>query len=233
LTHDKRFVRDAFASIAPRYDLLNTLLSLGVESIWRRRVVSLLDAAEDEQVLDLCAGTLTVSRDIMNRSRRTPQVTAVDFCTEMLALGRSRLEGLEATRIRAVCGDAESLPLRSGKFDAAVVTYGIRNLADVSQGLAELHRVLRPGGRLVILDFLRPTLPGFAAFYRFYLKHVLPRIGGLISGSRDAYKHLSDSIHGFMDPGELQRRLTAAGFDRVSLERRSFGIAGLFHAVRA
>lgn len=233
MTHDKRFVRDAFAAIAPQYDLLNSLLSLGVDSIWRRRVVSLLDVDEGERVLDLCAGTLTVSRDIVKRSRRTPEITAVDFCNEMLHLGCTRLKEWEASRIRPVCGDAESIPLRSELFDAAVVTYGIRNLADVPQCLEEIHRVLKPDGRLVILDFLRPTLPGFSAFYRFYLKRILPKIGGVISGSRDAYTHLSDSIHGFMEPGELRRKLEAAGFGQVEIEKRSFGIAGLFHAVKA
>ena len=209
MAHDKRFVRDAFAAIAPRYDLLNTLLSLGVDSIWRRRVVSLLDARDGEQVLDLCAGTLTVSRDIVKRSRSRPLVTSVDFCPEMLFLGRSRLRVGDADRIQPVCGDAESIPMKGEAFDAAVVTYGIRNLADVPRCLEEIHRVLKPEGRLVILDFLHPTLPGFAAFYRFYLEHILPWVGGVISGSRDAYKHLSDSIHGFMEPEELKQTVQA------------------------
>lgn len=230
MRHDKRLVRNAFASIAPRYDLLNTLLSLGIDTRWRKRTMLRLAPGIGEQVLDLCAGTLTVSRDILKKSNSRARITSIDFCLEMLDLGQRRLKPDETAAIRPVCGDAEALPARSGSFDAAVVTYGVRNLGDLEAGLKELFRILRPGGRLVILEFLKPRMPGFAGLYRFYLRHLLPRIGGLISGSQAAYRHLSDSIEGFIDEQELCTRLEAAGFDRIRMERLTLGIAGVFQA---
>jgi demethylmenaquinone methyltransferase/2-methoxy-6-polyprenyl-1,4-benzoquinol methylase len=232
LAHSKESVRTAFAAIAPRYDLLNTVLSLGVEIGWRRRTVRRLAPREGERVLDLCAGTLTLSRDLLRHAKGRAAITSLDFCLEMLDVGMDRLQPSEAEGIHAVCGDAEKIPLPDRTFDGAAVTYGIRNLVDVEKGLAEIHRVLKPGGRLVILDFLKPRAPGFASLYRFYLTRVLPRIGGVISGSRAAYQHLADSIQAFMEPDQLSSSLAKAGFDQIELEVMTLGIAGLFHAVK-
>jgi len=230
LRHDKRFVRNAFASIARRYDLLNTLLSLGIDSLWRRRTILRLKPAPGERVLDLCAGTLTVSRDLLKQSGSQARVTSIDFCLEMLDIGQRRLHAHESEQISTVCGDAESLPVKNGSFDAAVVTYGVRNLADLQAGLDELFRTLRSGGRLVILEFLKPRAPVFSGLYRFYLRTLLPRIGGLISGSPAAYRHLADSIEGFIEARNLCICLEAAGFTEIRIERLTLGIAGVFQA---
>ena len=226
----KRFVRDAFASIAHRYDRLNTVLSLGVDRCWRRRAVRLLDPRPGERILDLCAGTLTFSRAVHRAARGRVEVTAVDFCMEMLTLGRARLSADEAAAIRPAAGDAECLPLRDERFDAALVTYGIRNLTRPGAALRELARVLRPGGRVVILDFLRPRGKAAAALYGFYLHRVLPRAGGLLSGSPAAYRHLADSIRRFMEPEALLDLLARAGFKAPRLERYTGSIAGAFSA---
>lgn len=225
----KRFVRDAFAAIAPRYDRLNTILSLGVERHWRRRALRLLDPRPGERILDLCAGTLTLSRAIRRRAGGPILLTALDFCMEMLLLGRSRLAPGEAREIQAVAGDGELLPVREAAFDGAFVSYGLRNIPRPEAALHELGRVLRPGGRLVILDFLRPRNPLVGKVYGFYLHRVLPRVGGMISGAPAAYRHLADSIQRFMEPEVLLRGMGAAGFENLGLERYSLGIAGAFH----
>lgn len=230
MAHDKRFVRKAFADIAPRYDLLNTLLSAGVEMLWRRRAIRALNPRPGQRVLDLCAGTLTISRDLLKLMPSLEAIVSVDFCFEMLTLGQSRLSPWQTDLILPVMGDAESIPLKDGHFDSAIVTYGIRNLADRPAGLRELHRVLKPGGTLVILDFLRPGAPMVASAYGFYLSRVLPVIGGVISGSRDAYRHLSDSIETFLTPDELCSMLEDSGFRNARVKRLSLGIAGLFVA---
>ncbi|MHC4941675.1 MAG: bifunctional demethylmenaquinone methyltransferase/2-methoxy-6-polyprenyl-1,4-benzoquinol methylase UbiE [Planctomycetota bacterium] len=232
MAHSKESVRAAFAAIAPRYDLLNTVLSLGVEIGWRRRTVARLAPQAGERVLDLCAGTLTLSRDLLKQSKGRASITSLDFCLEMLDVGLDRLHPSEADRIHAVCGDAEKIPLPDQTFDGLAITYGIRNLVDIEKGLGEMHRVLKPGGRMVILDFLKPRAPGFASIYRFYLTRVLPRIGGIISGSRAAYQHLADSIQAFMEPDHLSTLMKQAGFERIELDVMTFGIAGLFHAVK-
>jgi len=232
LSNDKRFVREAFASIAPRYDLLNTLLSFGIEKSWRRKTVATLSPHPGERILDLCAGTFTLSREVLNRSEGHALLTGVDFCPEMMAHGLNRLDDLEKRHIHPVCGDAECIPLRSCVFDAALVTYGIRNLEDAESCLLEVFRLLRPGGRFVILDFLRPGNPVFAALYRFYLRHILPMAGGMISGSSKAYRHLADSIGAFMEKERLLQLLEKTGFENPKVEVLTLGIAGIFSARR-
>ncbi len=207
MANDKRFIRDAFADIAPRYDRLNTMLSFGVERYWRRRATSRLAPCPGEQILDLCAGTLTLSRAIRRRAGPGGVVASLDFCMEMLELGRSRLDTEEKAAIPPVCGDAECLPFGAGAFDAAFAAYGIRNLPDPPSCFREVHRVLKPGGRFVILDFLRPANPAAAALYGFYLHRVLPILGGALSGSFSAYRHLADSIEAFTDRAVLSSQL--------------------------
>ena len=230
MSDPKRFVREAFASIAPRYDLLNTVLSLGVDRYWRRRALRLLDPRPGERILDLCAGTLTFSRAILREAGGGVRVTALDFCMEMLTLGRIRLAPGEGETVLPVAGDAETLPLRDRSFQGAFVSYGIRNLPHPEAALHELARVLVPGGRVVILDFLRPRRRAAAALYGFYLHRVLPLVGGVLTGSFTAYRHLADSIQRFMEPEELMALLERSGFESPRLERYTGGIAGAFLA---
>jgi demethylmenaquinone methyltransferase/2-methoxy-6-polyprenyl-1,4-benzoquinol methylase len=232
LSNDKRFIREAFASIAPRYDLLNTLLSFGVERAWRRKTVAALSPGPGERILDLCAGTFTLSREVVRRSEGRALVIGVDFCLEMMELGLNRLDGSEKKNIHPACGDAELLPLKPCTFDAALVTYGIRNLEDAESCLAEVFRLLKPGGRFVILDFLRPGNPVIASLYRIYLRHFLPLIGGVISGSLKAYRHLSDSIGAFMEKERLLLLLEKSGFEYPGVKVLTLGIAGIFSAFK-
>jgi demethylmenaquinone methyltransferase/2-methoxy-6-polyprenyl-1,4-benzoquinol methylase len=211
------FVRDKFAAISPRYDLLNSVLSLGIDASWRRAVARELPPSYP-LVLDLCAGTLPLSRELLNTPGR--RVVALDFCHAMLVQGRDRLK----LPIPLLCADGQLVPLRSGSVDGVTVAFGVRNLASPAAGLAEMQRVLRPGGRAVILEFSRPTSPLFGPLYRFYLGRVLPVVGGMISGDREAYGYLASSIGAFMEPNELAALMRGAGFRAVRYRRLTMGI---------
>jgi len=230
MTNDKNFVKGAFASIAPRYDLLNTVLSFGIDRLWRKKTIDLLDPIPGEKILDLCAGTLTLSSDLLKKLDGDADIISADFCHEMLKFGMTRLNSGMKIKILPLCGDAEMIPLADRSCHRAAVAYGVRNLSDPNKGIEEIFRVLKPGGRVVILDFLRPTNPVTAPIYKFYLKRILPLIGGVISGAYHSYKHLADSIEAFMAPDLLIRRLEEAGFHNSEVEKLTFGVAGVFKA---
>jgi demethylmenaquinone methyltransferase/2-methoxy-6-polyprenyl-1,4-benzoquinol methylase len=219
-----------FDRIAPRYDLLNRLLSAGVDRTWRRAAVDELGAASD--VLDLCTGTADLLLEALGREPGRCGV-GVDLSFEMLACGRRKLRagGLEP-RAALVAGDAERLPLPDACFDGALVGFGIRNVADPEAALREIHRTLKAGGRLVVLEFSQP--PGvFGFLYRLYSRHVLPLLGGLISGDRSAYAYLPASIARFPEPTGFARLLERAGFGQIAQRSLSRGIVHLHRGTKA
>jgi demethylmenaquinone methyltransferase/2-methoxy-6-polyprenyl-1,4-benzoquinol methylase len=223
----KAFVQQKFSSVSDKYDLLNSILSLGIDRIWRNRTTDeLRDETKDGLILDLCAGTLPLSRVIYQRLKR--RVIALDFCYDMLAYGQRRLRFKEEEAIVAICGDAEALPFEDNVFDAATVAFGVRNLGNIQKGIKELHRVLRPNGKLAILEFSRPSNPVFAPIYRFYLHKILPVTGGLISKDKAAYTYLAQSIEAFMPPHELCNLLKACGFYGVTYRPMTLGIVTLY-----
>ncbi len=219
-------VRRMFASIAPRYDLLNHLLSLNIDKRWRSRAVDLLEWERhpDGRYLDNCAGTLDLSVELAQRKGFRGQVVGSDFTYEMLALGEAKRVGRP---IIPVCADALSLPYPDASFDGATVGFGVRNLADLDAGLREMRRVLRPGRRLVILEFTTPGWQPFRGLYFFYFRRVLPLVGRLVSRHGSAYSYLPESVLRFPEPPELSRRMTAAGFEEVRYRRMSGGIVAL------
>jgi len=223
---EKAAVRSMFDRIAPRYDFLNHLLSAGVDKSWRRACVDGLRLGPASAVLDLCTGTADLLIEALGRDPAHRGV-GVDLSTAMLARGLDKLRGrrMEA-RAGLVGGDAERLPLRADAFDAAMVAFGIRNVADIPAALREIHRVLRPGGRLQVLEFSMPRgLLG--RLYRFYFAHVLPRIGGLVSGDRGAYAYLPASVARFPGPEGFGALMTEAGFEAVSWRKLTAGVAVL------
>jgi ubiquinone/menaquinone biosynthesis methyltransferase len=211
-------VRRMFDGIAPRYDALNRVLSLGIDGAWRRRALGALGPVDGRRLLDLCAGTLDLAR---LAERAGAHVVAADFSARMLQRGKKKLRGPR------LVADALRLPFADGAFDGALCGFGLRNLDDARAGLAEARRVLRPGGRLVVLDFFRPTRALPRALHRFYHRRVLPLVGGLVSGDRDAYRYLPDSIERFATRPEVEALARAAGFASVRGEDLTAGVASL------
>ncbi len=226
-----RQVRRLFSEIAPRYDLLNHLLSLNIDRYWRRRAVDALGWEERPagRYLDACAGTLELSLELALRPRFTGLVVASDFAEPMLVTGLRKLQGASVV---PVCSDALRLPFEPSSFAGATVGFGMRNLADLDAGLRELRRVLAPGARLVVLDFTTPPNRLFRALYHLYFRRLLPRIGRWLSGHAWAYSYLSASVRTFPDPAELAKRMRAAGFADPRWALLSGGIAALHVARR-
>ena len=224
-------VRGMFGAIAPRYDLLNHLLSLNIDRLWRRRTVARLLAGQppDGVYLDACAGTLDLSLALARRPAFGGRIVAADFSLPMLERGAAKLRGQP---ISPVCGDALRLPFPDGAFDGAMIAFGVRNLADLDGGLREFARVLRPGGRLAVLEFTTPSWQPFRALYLAYFRHILPWIGRLVSRHGSAYSYLPASVLAFPPPAELAARLESAGFTVVRWERWTGGIAALHLAGR-
>lgn len=215
-----------FDRIAPRYDLLNRLLSAGTDVRWRRRAVDFLELEPPLRVLDLCTGTADLLLEAVSRHPRTSGL-GVDLAQQMLVRGARKIgRGGHAARARLAGGDGEKLPVRDGVFDAALVGFGIRNVGEPERALAEVLRALRPGGRFVVLEFSMPEgLLG--RLYRSYFTAVLPRIGRIVSGDSSAYSYLPASVQRFPGPRAFAELLERSGFAAVRYERLTFGIAYL------
>jgi demethylmenaquinone methyltransferase/2-methoxy-6-polyprenyl-1,4-benzoquinol methylase len=222
-----------FDAIAWRYDRLNHLLSLGLDRVWRRRAVRALALEDGDRILDVCTGTGDMAVEaVMKRSPSS--VLGVDFAGEMLKYGleKVRRRGLD-DRIRLVRGDATRLPVPDAAYDAAMVAFGIRNVADPSAALREICRALKPGGRLVILEFGFPKIPGIRAAYKAYFTHVLPRVGRAVSRHGDAYSYLPASVADFESDAGVRRLIRSAGFEAVTSDSLTFGTVYLYSARKA
>ncbi len=221
-----------FDAVAPRYDLLNRVLSLGIDRRWRRDAVRALGLRPGDLLVDICGGTGDLALEAV---RRVPGVRTVNLDLSPLMLRRfaARTAGANggATAGPAVVGDAMELPLRSGAAAAAIVGFGIRNVPDRRRALVEMHRLLAPGGRLVVLEFALPA-PAIRGPYLLYLRHVMPRVAALLSPSPDAYRYLGDSIAAFPAPAAFAGLIAGAGFAQVSFEPLTFGIAVRYLAIR-
>lgn len=223
-SNKRSYVRGMFSAIAPRYDLLNHLLSFNLDRRWRARAVERLawQGAPAGRYLDVCAGTLDLGIALTRRKGFGGRVVGVDFALPMLRLGRRK-----APEVPVLAADAEQLPFGDATFDGCMVAFGIRNLSDPDRGLREMARVLKPGASLVILEFALPAAWPVRPLYLWYFRRVLPRIGRLVSKHRSAYQYLPDSVSGFLDPMALSLRIAAAGFSEVSFEPLTFGVAAL------
>ena len=220
-----------FSGIAARYDLLNHLLSAGIDRRWRKLVARRLESAvgRGARVLDVACGTGDLSLTLAERTGA--RVVGLDFCRPMLDIARRKSDGANRA-LPFVEGDALSLPFADGEFDAVTIAFGLRNLASVEGGIDELLRVTRPGGAVFVLEFSRPVVPGFRGLFNFYFTRVLPRVGGLVSGSRGAYEYLPDSVSRFPDQERLAAMMRAAGFERVAYQNLTGGIAALHTGTR-
>jgi demethylmenaquinone methyltransferase/2-methoxy-6-polyprenyl-1,4-benzoquinol methylase len=226
---DSRSVQQMFAGIAHRYDFLNHFLSASTDRYWRKlavgKVAQLLKGRSPHVCLDLCSGTGDLAM-ALHRGFGC-EVVASDFCHPMLTRARAKVGGRP---IRNVEADALCLPFADESFDALTIAFGLRNLEDPLQGLAEMRRVLKPGGALVILEFSKPVVPVFKHCFNFYFRHILPKVGALISGDGTAYQYLPDSVSKFPDQDELVAILHSIEFKEPAYRNLSGGIAALHWA---
>ena len=224
LMEKKEYVRRSFAAIAPGYDLLNSLLSFGLDAWWRHEAIKALGFSGRGLVLDACAGTMRLGRGILRRWPHA-QVIALDFSPVMLGKGAKKIQG---TALIPLCSDAESLPFRAGTFDRAIVGFGVRNLTDPQRGIEELFRVLKKRGRAVILEFGRPSFPVFKDLYQWYLSRFIPWAGGLMSGHKEVYHYLHTSIMAFSEEHDVMAAMQLAGFSQISCRKLTGGIVELY-----
>jgi demethylmenaquinone methyltransferase/2-methoxy-6-polyprenyl-1,4-benzoquinol methylase len=219
-----------FTAIAPRYDLLNHVLSLNIDRRWRRKAIDLLgfERQPGGTYLDLCAGTLDLAAELANRRGFEGRVIGADFVKPMLELGRHK-----SVRVRPVTADALELPFPDRSFDGATVGFGVRNLMDLGKGLAEAARVLKPGAKLVVLEFTTPRWQPLRAGYLFYFRRILPLVGRLVSKHRSAYEYLPRSVLAFPEPPELAALMGVAGFEAVRYDLFLGGICAAHVGTRA
>lgn len=227
----KQYVRSLFDSIAHRYDLLNHLLSGGIDFYWRRRALEHLREVRPLRILDVATGTGDFAIAAL---RLGPEkVVGIDIAEEMLARGRAKVasRGLGAV-ISLQPGDAEMMEFADGTFDAVTVAFGVRNFENLEAGLAEMRRVLRPGGKAVILEFSRPAAFPLKQLYLFYFRRVLPLIGALVSRNRTAYRYLPETVMQFPQGDSMLAILRRTGFSAPAAERLTFGIASIYTGIR-
>ena len=229
----KEQVEKMFDNIAPTYDKLNHIMSLNIDRIWRRRVMRIVRRAKAHKIMDVATGTGDLAIAMAKRVDRT-QILGIDLSEEMLAVARRKIEkqGLEE-RIMLEKGDAENLHMvASNSIDAVTVAFGVRNFENIERGLSELYRTLKPGGKLVVLEFSMPKNRLIRWIYSQYAHRLLPRIGGMISKDKQAYTYLPDSVEEFPAPERFADMLRSVGFCRVKVRSQSFGIAYIYIATK-
>lgn len=229
----KEQVEEMFDNIAPTYDRLNHIMSLNIDRIWRRRVMRIIRRAKPQRIMDVATGTgdLAIA---MARKVNEAHILGVDLSEEMLSEARKKIKRLELEkRISLEKGDAENLTMvASESVDAATVAFGVRNFENIERGLSEIYRTLRPGGKLVVLEFSMPKNRLVRWVYRQYAHRLLPRIGGMISKDKQAYTYLPDSVEEFPAPERFAEILKGVGFKSVKLSSQSFGIAYIYDATK-
>ncbi|ANW63372.1 demethylmenaquinone methyltransferase [Mycolicibacterium murale] len=222
LDKDPHEVASMFDAVARRYDLTNTVLSLGQDRFWRRATRAALKIGPGDRVLDLAAGTAVSTQEL---TRSGAWCVACDFSVGMLAAGASR-------KLPKVAGDATRLPFEDGVFDAVTISFGLRNVVDTVGGLTEMARVTKPGGRLVVCEFSTPTVPVFATVYKEYLMRALPAMARMVSSDPESYEYLAESIRAWPDQAALARLIADAGWSQVRWRNLSAGIVALHAATK-
>jgi demethylmenaquinone methyltransferase/2-methoxy-6-polyprenyl-1,4-benzoquinol methylase len=225
-------VRAMFAEIAPTYDRVNQVISANIDTRWRRFTVDQLKdvlSRPDALALDLCCGTADLTLELESHAR----VIGCDFCHPMLVIGNEKIQANHASKASLAEGDALRLPFSDQSFDAVTIAFGLRNLENVEGGLAEIFRVLKPGGRAGILEFARPVLPIFRQAFEFYFHNILPHIGGLISGSRNAYTYLPKSVSNFPDQTKLTEMMRTIGYVNLRYHNLLGGVSAVYLGERA
>lgn len=226
------YIEGLFASIAPRYDLLNSVLSLSRHKYWRKFAARQCRLSPGDRALDVCAGTLDLTIELSREVGPSGEIVAVDFCRPMLEIGRAKLQKLGIGNISLLEGDAQDLPVSPGSFKAATIGFALRNVTDVERTLAEMTRAVEHGGRVVCLELMRPRGRLLGMLYRFYARHVMPALGALISGSRDAYEYLPESVERFYSREELARIMENVGLADVTVYDLTGGVAAVHTGIK-
>lgn len=223
----KSQVAGMFNNIAPKYDFLNHFLSLGIDKIWRKKAINLLKSIPNPKILDVATGTGDLA--IEANKRLGCKVVGVDISVEMLKVAEEKINRRGLTEwISVQEGDSENLPFEDHSFDAVMVAFGVRNFENLNKGLSEMCRVLKPKGKMVVLEFSKPAYFPFKQFYFFYFKHILPWLGGVISKDKDAYTYLPESVLNFPDGEAFDKELVAAGMKPIKRYKQTMGIATIY-----
>jgi demethylmenaquinone methyltransferase / 2-methoxy-6-polyprenyl-1,4-benzoquinol methylase len=228
----KEQVAEMFDDIAPRYDFLNRFLSAGIDVRWRKKALAELKLLKPQYLLDVATGTADVA--IMAASILNPQkIVGIDISTGMLDLGRKKLlKGGLDKQIELQTGDSEAINFPEASFDAVTVAFGVRNFANLEKGLSEIYRVLKPGGKLVVLEFSKPKIIGIQQFYNLYMGIVAPGVGSIFSKNRDAYQYLHDSVQKFPEGTVFTDILNKTGFKENTCKRLSLGICSIYTGIK-
>ena len=224
----KKQVSTMFDNIAPYYDLLNKVLSLGIDKVWRRKAIRLLKEDNPKIILDVATGTADLALEIA-KTLQPEKIVGVDISTEMLAIGRQKIDKKSLSQLITLEeGDSENLPFESNSFDAITVAFGVRNFENLEKGLAEMFRVLKPNGKVIILEFSKPTIFPFKQLFNFYFKYILPTIGKLTSKDPKAYKYLYESVQAFPDGKHFVKILDKLGYQSTKSISLSLGICSIY-----
>lgn len=230
---EKANVQNIFSSIAEKYDMLNTVLTLNIDRLWRKKTINILNLNRNHKVLDLCCGTGQMVYYACKKVEKDTEVIGLDFNEDMLNVGYKRLnESIEDYKFKLLQGDAQALPFDDCSFDCITIAFGLRNIPDKAKALSEMYRVLKPGGKAVCLELSTPQMPIFKQVYGLYFNHMLPIIGYLGTGSKDAYFYLRDSVNSFMTKDELCLSYKAAGFKDAGYKSLSGGIASIHYGIK-
>ena len=227
----KEQVAEMFNSISKKYDFLNHFLSLGIDIRWRKKAIKLLKKDKPKHILDIATGTADFA--IESLSLKPEKVTGVDISEGMLSVGREKLKKKSLDHIiQLELGDSEKLLFEDNKFDAVIVSFGVRNFAHLEKGLADMYRVLKPGGKTVIVEFSRPSKFPFKSIYNFYFKAILPKIGRLVSKDQSAYTYLPESVQVFPDGTDFLKVLERVGFKNTTCTPLTFGVSSIYVGVK-
>lgn len=228
----KEQVAKMFDNISHKYDFLNHFLSLGIDKLWRKKAIGMLEKASSQVILDVATGTGDFALQAM--SLKPAKITGIDISEGMLEVGRKKIAARNLQHIIDLkAGDSENIPFPENNFDAVTVAFGVRNFENLEKGLSEIFRVLKPGGKLIVLEFSRPRKFPMKQLYNFYFKHILPRVGRAVSNDEAAYTYLPESVQAFPDGGDFLRVLDKVGFNNTQCKALTFGISSIYSGTKS